>query len=337
MLRSATSWLVVDVPRVLVTGASSLLGRAVVAGLVQRGDEVTCFQRRPSASLGVDVLGDIRDADALHAAARGQAAIIHLAALVAPRPRWRDAYDINVGGTCNVLDTARDCGRLVYISTPSVAFHDLPSMGSAAEAACYGGLDAYARSKAMAEVEVLSRRDLASVILRPHLVWGPGDTQLVGRIVSRARQGRLVLPDHGRALLDTTYIDDAAAAILAGLDRSGDAPAVWGRPLVVTGNDPRPLAELVTGILRAAGISRSPRSLPAPLVDRIGRVVGRWWPTDEPPLTQFAARQLSVAHWFDQRDTQAALRWTPVVSVDEGIGRLTTWFHEQGSSAPRLR
>jgi len=318
--------------RVLVTGASSMLGRAVVEGLVQRGDDVTCFQRRPSASQGRDVLGDIRDADAIASASQGCEAIIHLAALVAPRPRWRDAYDVNVGGTTNVLDAVRDCGRLVYISTPSVAFDDKPSVGSAAEVARYEGPDAYARSKAMAEVEVLSRRDLACVILRPHLVWGPGDTQLVGRIISRARQGRLVLPDHGRALLDTTYIDDAASAIIAGLDRSDDAPQTWGRPLVVTGNDPRPLAELVAGILAAAKISRLPRSLPAPVVERIGWVLGRYWPTDEPPLTQFAARQLSVAHWFDQRDTQRALRWQPMVSVDEGIRRLSTWFQEHDLS-----
>jgi len=80
------------------------------------------------------------------------------------------------------------------------------------------------------------------------------------------------------------------------------------------------------GSTRRLGIS--PNRFPT----QIQRCLGRYWPTDEPPLTQFAARQLSVAHWFDQRDTQRALRWQPMVSVDEGIRRLSTWFQEHDLS-----
>ena len=57
-----------------------------------------------------------------------------------------------------------------------------------------------------------------------------------------------------------------------------------------------------------------------------GRVLGRLWPGDEPPLTHFAARQLSVAHWFDQPETRRVLRWAPQVGVDEGLARLADWF-----------
>ncbi len=164
------------------------------------------------------------------------------------------------------------------------------------------------------------------MVLRPHLVWGPGDTQLIGRIVDRARRGRLALPDHGRALVDTTFVDDAAAAVVAGLDRTADSDEAVGRAWVVTGDDPRPLAELVEGILRAAGLTRHARSVPAPVAALAGRVVGRLWPGDEPPLTHFAARQLSVAHWFDQRATQRVLRWRPEIGVDEGLARLTAAY-----------
>lgn len=321
--------------RVLVTGASSLLGSTVARQLAERGDTVTCFQRRPSNTGCVDVLGDIRDAQGLRRAAQGNEAIIHLAALVAPRPAWSDAYAINVGGTAHVLDASVECGRLVYISTPSVAFENVASVGEEAEEARYTGRDAYARSKALAETLVLERMSVPTMILRPHLVWGPGDTQLVGRILERAEQGRLVLPDHGRALLDTTYVDDAASAIVAGLDRTGDAPEICGRPFVVTGNDPRPLAELVQGILTAAGRTQAFRSLPAPLVSFLGRGVGRLWPNDEPPLTLFAARQLSLSHWFDQRETHAALRWKPQVNVDEGFERLRSWFERQDKKTLR--
>jgi len=312
--------------KVLVTGGSSLLGSAVARQLLARGDAVTCFQRRPSDTGAADVLGDVRDGDAVRSATEGHDAVVHLAALVAPRPAWADAYAVNVVGTGHVVDAAVSCGRLVHVSSPSVAFDDRPAVGAGAGEARYAGDDAYTHTKALAERLVLRRSSVPTVVLRPHLVWGPGDTQLIGRIVERARQGRLALPDHGRSLVDTTYVDDAAAAVVAGLDRTADTDEAWGCPWVVTGDDPRPLVELVEGILRAAGLDEAIRSVPAPVASVVGRLVGRMWPGDEPPLTHFAARQLSVAHWFDQRASQRVLRWRPEVDVDEGLGRLAAWY-----------
>ena len=315
--------------RVLVTGGSSLLGGSVARRLVQRGDDVTCFQRSASGTGATDVRGDIRDARSVLRAAAGHDAVVHLAALVAPRPAWDDAYEVNVVGTRHVVTAAARCGRLVHISSPSVAFDGGPAVGVGAEPARYRGDDAYTRSKALSERYVLEHSVVPTVVLRPHLVWGPGDTQLVGRIVDRARQGRLALPDHGRALVDTTFVDDAADAIVAGLDRTADSDEAVGRAWVVTGDDPRPLAELVEGILRAASLDPGVRSVPAPLAALAGRVIGRCWPGDEPPLTHFAARQLSVAHWFDQAATQRVLRWSPKVGVDLGMAELRRWFADR--------
>jgi len=127
----------------------------------------------------------------------------------------------------------------------------------------------------------------------------------------------------------TTFIDDAADAVVAGLDRTTDSAEAVGKAWVVTGDDPRPLAELVYGILRAAGLDPEIRSVPAPVAAFAGRVVGRFWPGDEPPLTYFAARQLSVAHWFDQAATQRVLKWTPKVGVERGMEELGRWFTRQ--------
>lgn len=311
---------------VLVTGGSSLLGRTVANVLVARGDDVTCFQRGTSGSLASDVRGDIRDRSALLEAAEGVDAVVHLAALVAPKAPWADMVAINIDGTRNALEAAGSTGRFVYISSPSVAFHDQPSVGSPALLAEYSGRDGYARSKALAENVVRNESTIPTVILRPHLVWGPGDTQLVGRLTDRARAGKLVLPDGGRALIDTTYIDDAASAIVAGLDHCIDGDEATEQPLVVTGGEPRPLRDLVASILEAAGIDRSPRSLPAPLAGILGSAIERVWPGSEPPLTHFAARQLSVAHWFDQRETRRILGWEPAVGLDEGFRRLKASF-----------
>jgi nucleoside-diphosphate-sugar epimerase len=311
---------------IFLTGGSSLLGRTVANLLVARGDLVTCFQRRPSDSAATDVLGDIRDRDSLLAASKGVDAVIHLAALVAPKASWAEMEAINIGGTRNALAAAASSGRFVHISSPSVAFHDEPSIGSTALGADYRGHDGYTRSKALAEQLVAAESTIPTVIIRPHLIWGPGDTQLIGRIVDRARAGRLALPDGGRALVDTTYVDDAASAIVAGLDHCVVDDEATERPLVVTGGEPRPLRDLVSSILQAADVSRTPRSIPAPLAAVLGSVLERVWPGAEPPLTHFAARQLSVAHWFDQRETRRLLGWAPTVGLDEGFVRLRRHF-----------
>jgi nucleoside-diphosphate-sugar epimerase len=321
--------------RVLVTGASSLLGRTVALSLDERGDDVTCFQRSSSGTGLRDLRGDVRDLAALQAGAHGHDALIHLAALVAPRASWSEAYAINVEGSLNAQAVAESCGRFVYISTPSVAFANTPIMGLGAQPSTYTGRDVYARSKAVAERRLLERSNVATVIIRPHLVWGPGDTQLVGRIVQRAKQHRLAMPNQGRSLIDTTYVDDAAAAIVAALDHARVGDEACSKPWVVTGNDPRPVAELLHGIVRAAGLDTPVRSVPAPLASLAGHLADRFWRGTEPPITYFAARQLSLAHWFDQREVQRVLQWSPRVSVDEGLAALTSWYESSAVLTPK--
>src|SRR5699024_3971971 len=108
----------------------------------------------------------------------------------------------------------------------------------------------YARSKAVAEQLALGADgpDLLVTAIRPHLVWGPGDTQVIGRILQRARAGRLPILGRGTSLVDTTYVSNAAEAIGAALHR---AEEVRGQALVVTNGEPRPIGELIADICRA--------------------------------------------------------------------------------------
>jgi nucleoside-diphosphate-sugar epimerase len=169
---------------------------------------------------------------------------------------------------------------------------------------------------------------MAVVAIRPHLVIGPGDTQLVGRIIDRASQGRLPLIGSGLALVDTTWVDNAAEALLAALDR---APQLGGRAFVVSNGEPRTVHELFARIMKASGTEWTPRSVPASVAIAGGTVVEKVWNRtsreDDPPMTAFGAEQLSTAHWFDQRDTRAALGWTPSVSLAEGFNRLAAHYN----------
>jgi nucleoside-diphosphate-sugar epimerase len=325
--------------RVLVTGGSSLIGRGVLGALADRGDAVVGLQRTRSDELdrmGVaQALGDIRAADVVEDAAAGCDAVVHLAAKVGVVGDWESYRSINVDGTRNVLDGATRHGitKLVHVSSPSVAHGGEPIVGGAADAPVLGRHRAwYAESKAMAELDALSYAgaDMGVVAVRPHLVWGPGDTQLVGRIVERARTGRLALVGGGRALVDTTYIDNAVDAIVAALDAVEPGATCSGRAYVVSNGEPRMICELVEGICRAAQVPFAPRAVSLPVGRAVGTIVERAWPllrrSDEPPLTRFLAEQLGTAHWFDPRPATADLGWSPTVSIDEGLARLAAWY-----------
>ena len=319
--------------RVLVTGASGFLGSAVAAAIVAGGHEVLCFQRRPSGVDGAtDALGSVTDPVAVAAAVAGVDAIVHLAAKVSLAGDPADFETVNVGGTRTLLGAARAAGvsRLVFVSSPSVAHTGASITGSDALPAdpAHARGD-YARTKAAAELLALAADspELRVVAVRPHLVWGPGDTQLTMRIVERARAGRLPLLGHGAALIDSTYVDNAASAIAAALDR---VDAVHGNAYVITNGEPRPVAELLAGICVAAGVAPPAWSVPAGVARAAGSVIEAAWRVfpgeDEPPMTRFLAEQLSTAHWFDQRRTRADLHWSPAVTLDEGLARLAEFY-----------
>jgi nucleoside-diphosphate-sugar epimerase len=330
--------------RVLVTGASGMLGRATAAALLARGDQVTVLQRRPSGLPCREVLGDVADPGAVRDAVAGQDAVLHLAAKVDVVGPWPEYARANVAGTRTVVGACRAAGvpRLVHVSSPSVAHAGAALVGvGAGPADPATARGSYARSKAMAERLALAAdsADLAVLAVRPHLVWGPGDTQLVERIVTRARSGRLPVLGTGAALIDTTYVDNAADALVAALDACRPGPAgVHGEALVVSNGEPRPVREVLARVCRAAGVPEPRHRVPAGVARSAGAAVDAVWTVtrrrETPPITRFLAEQLSTAHWFDQRGTRAALGWRPRVSLDEGFARLAAWYAEQGVPVP---
>lgn len=324
--------------RVLVTGGTSLVGAEVAERLDARGDDVVIFQRNRSEAGFPQRLGDIADATAVLEAMAGADAVVHVAARVGIVGDWSEFETTNVVGTANVIAAAQaeQVGRMVYVSSPSVAHTGSSLIGVGAGPPAPDDVTGhYARSKAEAELLALgaSPTVVPVVAVRPHLIWGPGDTQLVGRIVERARQGRLATIGSGLALIDTIYVTNAADAIIAALDR---APEIAGRAFVVTNGQPRPVAEMIARIVAAAGLEPPRLRVPYQAAKLGGRVAERVWDRsgrdDEPPITSFLAEQLATAHWFDQRETREALQWEPAVSLDEGFLRLEEWFRSEAGA-----
>jgi nucleoside-diphosphate-sugar epimerase len=240
----------------------------------------------------------------------------------------------NVVGTANVIAACRRhrIPRLVFTSTPSVVHAGGPIEGGDESLPYATRFDApYPATKARAEqlVRAASNDSLATVALRPHLVWGPGDRQLTARILDRARRGRLRLVDHGRAVVDATYIDDAANAHVLALDSlSTDQgrDALGGRALFVGSDQPLPIATLVNGLLAAAGLPAERRSIPFRVAHLAGVTCEAAWRAarrrSEPPMTRFLARQLATSHWFDLTAARRDLGYRPAVAPDVGFLRL---------------
>ncbi|WP_422114742.1 NAD-dependent epimerase/dehydratase family protein [Brachybacterium sp. UNK5269] len=323
-------------PTILVTGASGMLGGAVATTLRDRGATVRAFQRRPAGIDGIeDVNGSLTEAADVRRAARGVDAVIHLAAKVSISGPESEYRAINLDGTRHVVEALRagGGGALVNVSTPSAAHLGRAIVGlDATPADPERARGPYARTKAAAELLAMAadgEDGLLVTSVRPHIVWGPGDTQLVGRIVDRARRGRLPLLDQGMALIDTTYVTNAADAIVAALDRIQD---VHGESFVVSNGEPRTVRDVFAGWCDAAGVPQPRISVPGSVARLAGRVIEKVWERrpghDEPPMTEFLAEQMSTAHWFDQRRTRERLQWTPRVSMDEGNAHLAAWFRE---------
>ncbi|MFC0582296.1 NAD-dependent epimerase/dehydratase family protein [Micrococcoides hystricis] len=324
--------------KVLVTGASGLLGAGVARELVERNLQVVTLQRRPSGVAGAtDIEGSVTDPAAVRAAVAGCDTVVHIAAKVSVSGPAHEYDQVNVEGTRNVVTAAQDAGveRFIQISSPSVAHAGNSIIGEGAgpadPAAARGH---YARTKAAGELIALGADSphFRVLALRPHLMWGPGDTQLTQRIVDRSRQGRMPVLGPGAALVDTLYTSNAVDAVLAAIHA---VDHTHGEALVVTNAEPRPIGELIRGLARAGGSPEPRLHLPAGLAKVAGAVIERIWELpvaggkdrdDEPPLTKFLAEQLSTAHWFDQRRTQQVLRWRPAVSIDEGLALLTEYY-----------
>jgi nucleoside-diphosphate-sugar epimerase len=329
--------------KLLVTGGGGFLGQALCRGLRERGHDVASFSRSRHAALdalGVRQLqGDLADHAAVLAAfAEGFDAVLHNAAKAGAWGSYASYFDANVSGTRNVIAACRAhrIGKLVHTSTPSVAHRAThPVEGASADEVPYGeGVKAhYATTKIIAEREVLAANDaaLATVALRPRLIWGPGDTQILPRLVERARAGRLRLVGSGDNLVDTTYIDNAAQAHFDAFEHLAPGAACAGRAYFISNGEPKPMREILNALLAAVGAPPVSKSLPFPAAYAIGAACEAAWTLlplrGEPPLTRFLAEQLATTHWYDMGPARRDFGYQPQVTIAEGLRRLAASLH----------
>jgi nucleoside-diphosphate-sugar epimerase len=258
--------------------------------------------------------------------------VFHVAAIPGIWGPWKLFYETNTLGTLHMLGACVKEGvpKLVYTSSPSVIYDGADHLG-VGEGHPYptSYLCHYPHTKALAEKAVLAangQNGLSTVALRPHLIWGPRDTQLIPRLIERARSGRLMRVGDGTNLISMSYVENAAAAHLQAANAISPNSPTAGRAYFINELEPVNLWNWIDELLGRAGLPPVRRKISTSAAYALGAICEGAYRTfglrKEPPMTRFLAQQLSGSHYYAVGRAQCDFDYTPVVPVDEGMRRL---------------
>jgi len=324
---------------ILVTGGGGFLGRAIINQLIHKKYKVTNFSRSlypELEKLGVTCIqGDIKNPHDVLKACEGQSAIIHVASKVGMWGRWNDFYDTNVLGTENIITSCLKHGiqKLIYTSSPSVVFgkNDLQN---ADETTPYPSkyLGHYAHSKSLAEKKVLKANNspkLLTTALRPHLIFGENDPNLIPRLVQAAREGKLKQVGSGQNLVDVIYIENAAHAHILALEKLSALSPICGKAYFLGQEAPVNLWNFINKILNIHGLPPIKKTVSFRKAYVIGAVIEKTLKllkkySVDPPMTRFIALQLGKSHYFSHKNAFTELGYKPLVPTEEALSRLKT-------------
>ncbi|NVB40744.1 NAD-dependent epimerase/dehydratase family protein [Pseudenhygromyxa sp. WMMC2535] len=322
--------------RALVTGGGGFVGRGIVSALLREGCAVRSLTRSDYpelAAAGVETFrGDVADAEAVRRAVAGCGLVFHVAAKVGAAGAYEDFQRTNVLGTQNVLDACRSegAGRLVFTSTPSVVFSHEDLEGVDESQPYPDHYDAfYPQTKAEAERMVLAANapELRTLSLRPHIVWGPGDTSLLPRLRARAAKLKRIVTPGPAKKMDITFIDDAVAAHLAAARALAERPElVGGKAYFISSGEPVEIWPFIDAVLEATGMQPVRGSAPRAVAMAAGWVFevvhGLRGAPGEPRMSRWIVRELTTSHWFDISAARRELGYVPQVSLEDGLARL---------------
>lgn len=329
--------------KVFVTGGAGFLGKVLIKQLIERNHKVISYSRSNYPELdrmGVEHRqGDLSDLNKLKEAIQDCEVVFHVAAKASYWGEYSDFYSTNVLGTENIIAACKEKGikKLVYTSSPSVIHNGVGIEGKTEAQLPYPDhFEAYyPKTKAIAEKKVLEANgnDLATVALRPHLIWGPEDPHFFPRLTKRAKAGKLFLIGHDNPLVDCVYVDNAAKAHILAMEKLAINSKIAGKAYFITQGEPLPIGEFINMHVRAGRLPEVKKALPKELAYFLGtslEVVYKFFNIkSEPRITLFLAKQLSTPHWFDISAAKNDLGYVPEISTKQGLERLTKWAETQ--------
>jgi dihydroflavonol-4-reductase len=317
--------------RVFATGATGFLGSVVAEQLRARGDTVVQLVRDPAKAellkkAGRDVIvGDLADPDALKRGCEGCTAVVHAGGIYevgVTAPRRIDMYQANVEGTEAVLSAAHAVGvpKVVHVSSIVVFGNTNGRIVDETYRRADGYTSYYDETKTLAHrvAEGFSAKGLPVVIAQPGQVYGPGDHSGVGALFRRAAAGRLPVLTFGELGLTFVHVADAAAGIVALVDR--------GRPgqSYVLGGEAVRLREAIRIMASLAG-------KPAPRFD-VPPSILRFAARLRPEIAEVVKSADGVTFWASDAKARAELGYAPRSLRDGLVSYLSSSSSSSSSS-----
>ncbi|MBI3946625.1 MAG: NAD-dependent epimerase/dehydratase family protein [Armatimonadetes bacterium] len=322
--------------RVIVTGATGFLGARLVERLLARGESVRILARsrakaKPLERLGAELVeGEITDREALRRAVRDVEVVHHLAGrLFAPGVPEAEYHRTHVEGTRALLAACREqtgLKRLVHCSTTGVlgVTGDRP----AGEDAPAAPTNAYEATKWQSEllVRTSQQEGFPATIVRPGLVYGPGDLHLLGFF--RSVQRGWFRPIGSRAVwFHPIYVDDLVDAFILGAEH----PLAVGECFHVAGREPVTVAGLAAAIAVVLDTALPRGVLPLP-VARAAATLGGLLPARLKPLAPLTPSRLDFlthSRVYDTGKAQRLLGFTADTGLHTGLIRAVAWYRER--------
>jgi nucleoside-diphosphate-sugar epimerase len=322
--------------KVLVTGGSGFLGSHLITYLLNQGIEVRAIEHitpiQTPAHSGLEIVrGDLRVHACLLDITCGIDAVFHTAAKPGIWGSWSDYFSTNALITRYLLDAAQQnkVKYFIYTSTASVVFRN-QSLRGITEQVPYGKrwLCHYAHTKAIAEQEVLAasgHSSMATIALRPHLMWGPGDRHLVPRLLQKARLNEVYKIGEGSNFADILYIDNAVHAHWLALQALIKGKGV-GKPYFIAQEKPVNLWSWIQDLLHMHHVSPIQKSLSFKSAYALGYIFEMAYKLvqaqKEPSLTRFLALQLAKDFYFSTQAAREDLGYSPLISTPEAMETL---------------
>ena len=324
--------------KALVTGGGGFLGKNIVKQLLQEGAEVVSLSRGSYPVLekmGAQTVSfDLCSKQGLDAILKDVEVVFHTAAKAGVWGSKDEFWSINVNGTENLLASAQKVGvkKFIYTSSPSAVWNGKDEENLREQDCPYpqSYLTVYPQTKAVAEQMVLqaNTETFSTTALRPHLIWGPEDPHLIPRLLSRARQLRIV--GDGKNKVGLTYVENAAYAhILAEKSLCPGSPNA-GKAYFITDLQPVVLWDWINRLLGDLGKKPISKSISVNTAYRIGAVLEWFYRTfrlsGEPKMTRFVAKQLACAHYYDLSAAQNDFGYKELVSPTEAWRQTIDYF-----------